>query len=219
MKINAGALTSLLYGNNMERVVKDSVTDIKKLDIPSDSAVIINMNTVNGYFREGAICTPRLEKTAPKILKVNQHFSDSYKIFFIDRHEMQSPELSDYPVHCTSERERQVIAPLREYATKSNTFFKNSTNAFLTRKYAKWLSANAKNINAFIITGGMSDISVLQFALTQKAYFNNINRSNVKIAVIANATQTYDSPTHAGDLMHNFALYNMFLNGIIIANI
>ena len=219
MKIKTGGLTSFLFGHNIERIVKDAEVDIKKLDIPHESAVVINMNTINGYFKEGAICTPRLEKTASKILKVNQHFSSSYKIFFIDRHERLSPELSDYPIHCTSERERQVIAPLREYATKANTFYKNSTNAFLGRKYAKWLAENKDSINAFIITGGMTDISVLQFALTQKAYFNNINRSNVKIAVIANAVQTYDNEKHMGDLMHTFALYNMYLNGIIIGNI
>ncbi|MDF2686686.1 MAG: putative pyrazinamidase/nicotinamidase [Clostridia bacterium] len=66
--------------------------------------------------------------------------------------------------------------------------------------------------------GGVTDVCIMQFALTQKAYFNECNQ-NKSIIVIENAVQTFNSDTHDGNQMHTFALFNMLINGINIYTI
>jgi len=86
------------------------------------------------------------------------------------------------------------------------------------KDYLAWLAKNQNNISNFIIVGGMTDISVMQFALSQKSQLNEINRQ-ANVIVVENATQTFENNAHNGNQMHAFALYNMYINGIMIAQI
>jgi len=64
----------------------------------------------------------------------------------------------------------------------------------------------------------MTDLCVMQYALALKAYGNQNDRK-LNVVVLENATQSFTTEAHDGNIMHRFALYNMMLNGIIIAEI
>ena len=145
---------------------------------------------------------------------MNEFFLDSHKVFFVDTHTQDSTELAAYPSHCIHEHEQQIITELQRFTTQALIVKKNCTNGFLEPAYARWFADNIKNIENIVITGGATDICVLQFALTQKAYLNEIN-NRIKVITVENAIQTFDTDAHNGDLCHTFAMYNMYINGII----
>jgi len=208
---------SFLY-NNVAKLVKDVTIDIRKLELNPSDTVVINMNPVNGFFKEGPLSTPRLNNVIPKMIRVNEMFINSRKIFFCDKHSATSTELSTYPVHCATDREQMIISELVRYSDNQKIIEKNSTNGFFAKDYLAWLAKNQNNISNFIIVGGMTDISVMQFALSQKSQLNEINRQ-ANVIVVENATQTFENNAHNGNQMHAFALYNMYINGIMIAQI
>ena len=81
-----------------------------------------------------------------------------------------------------------------------------------------WLRENLGAVDNYVITGGFSDVCVMQFALSMNAYFDQLNKPK-NIIVIENATQTFDSDGHDGAKMHVFAVYNMILNGVNVYSI
>lgn len=203
------------FSNNTEKLVREMTVDIRTASINPKTTAIINMNTINGFFKDGSLASPRLNAIIPKIVQVNEYFLNSKKLFFIDSHTYSSAELKSFPEHCVAQIEREIISELELFASKAEIISKNSTNGFLCNKYLLWLKNYINDLENFIIVGAVSDICVLQFALTQKAYFNERNQDK-RIIVIENAVQTFNSETHDGNQMHTFALYNMLINGINI---
>ena len=89
-----------LFSNNFEDFVLDMVTDIRSEAINPRRTVVVNMDTVKGFFKKGAMYSPRLEEIIPKIAQVNEYFVHSGKIFFVDKHSENSTEFNTYPPHC-----------------------------------------------------------------------------------------------------------------------
>lgn len=204
--------------NNTEKLVKEMTSDIRTAIINPKTTVVINMDTINGFFKEGNLASQRLNAIIPKIVQVNEYFLNSKKIFFVDCHTYNSPELNSYPEHCVNSSEQEIISELELFANNADIIKKNSTNGFLCNKYVLWLKDNIDDIENFVIVGGTTDICVMQFALTQKAYLNESNRDK-NVIVIENAVQTFNSDTHDGNQMQIFALYSMLINGIHIYTI
>ena len=209
-----------LFSNKFEDFVLDMVTYIRSEDINPRRTVVVNMDTVNGFFKKGAMYSPRLEEIIPKIAQVNEYFVHSGKIFFVDKHSENSTEFNTYPPHCMDEEECSIIEELKFFSERSNavTIEKNSTNAFFVSDFMLWLRENMAAVDNFVIVGGATDICVLQFALSLKAYFDQLNREK-DVIVIENAVQTFDSEGHDGAKMHIFAIYNMILNGVNVYSI
>ena len=210
-----------LFESDLERVVSGMAKDIRKVPMNPKTTVVVNMDTVNGFFRSGSMASPRLEAVIPEIVRVNEYFLSSRKLFLIDNHLPDSVEFKAFPKHCCDDYECSVIEELGSFAAGLNTdiIYKNSTNAFLSNSFIRWLAQNDGLYSNFVIVGGITDISVMQFALTLRAYFNEKNEPRKRIAVVENAVQTFDSDSHNGDRMHTFALYNMLINGITLVRI
>lgn len=204
--------------NSVRRLVDDVTVDLKKLALSPEKTAVVNIDPIVGFFRQGALASPRLEKMIPKIEKVNDFFAASRKVFFVDSHSAVSTEFTAYPSHCVSEDECRIIPEMKRFLPDSEIIDKNCTNGFLAPDYVKWLAANLPSVENIVVTGGMSDISVMQYALTQKAYFNEIDCKS-KVVVVENATQTFDTQAHNADNMHAFAMYNLYQNGVILARI
>ncbi len=207
-----------LFSVNHERIVRENTEDLRNIPINPGRTVVVNMNTVNGYLRFGNMASPALGKAVEQMLRVNEYFMRSRKIFAIDAHSKESPELKNFPDHCTSEEEREVADELAHFVPQGDIMYKNSANLFVAFDYVRWLAENKRTADNFVIVGGMTDIDVLQFALSQKAYFNENNRRG-KVIVIENAVRTFSSDAHDGASAQTFALYNMMINGISLAKI
>lgn len=203
---------------NIEKLVKNSTRDIRDIPVNPAKTVVVNMNTINGYFRFGKMASSQLSKVTDEIFGVNEYFMSARKLFSSDAHSAQSPELKTFPEHCLNEEEREIISELSSFKAQGDVVYKNSANLFMSFDFIHWLSVNDRTADNYVITGGMTDIDVMQFALAQKAYFNEHNRQG-KIIVVENATRSFSSSAHDGIQAHYSALYNMLINGVLIARI
>ena len=146
-----------LFGNSVDKLIREATVDIRSLSINPKTTVVVNIYTIEGFFTEGDLSSPRLSQIAPKILRVNEYFLLSPKLFFIDTHTNASTELLTYPSHCVNESEQKIISSLQQFTEGATIIHKNSTNGFLTKSYLKWLGEHINDIENYIITGRCTD--------------------------------------------------------------
>ena len=183
-------------------------------DLQSKQTVLVIVDMINGFTREGALMSPRVEELIPGITELSKACDklEIPKLAFADSHTAESPEFDACPAHCmkgTSESE--IVEEIREIGGYT-LIPKNSTNGFLEEGFQKWLKEN-RQINTIVIIGDCTDICVQQFAITLKTWFNMQNEK-ARVIVPINAVETYDLGLHDADLMNVMALYNMIINGV-----
>lgn len=186
--------------------------DIKGLDKRNTALIIVDM--VNGFAREGALNSPRVESIIPAVAELSEACDKLgiSKIAFADSHTEASPEFQSYPAHCIKGTFEEEIVDEIKSIGGYKLIHKNSTNGFLEEEFQLWLKNN-RNVDTFIITGDCTDICVQQFSITLKTWFNMQNRKS-RIVVPINAVETYDLGVHYGELMNVTAFYNMIINGV-----
>lgn len=203
----------------IEEELQGKTINLKSLD--KDRTVIIIIDMVNGFVYEGALSSPRVASIVDNIVSLNIKTKGYNKIFFMESHGEDSMEFGSFPVHCIkNSHEADLIPELKnEESRGTNSLFieKNSTNGFITDAFQSWLRNNIDFIDNYIVVGCVTDICVLQFVLSLKSYFNDIN-ANKRIIVPKNCVETYDLGSHNGDIMNLFSLYNMHINGVEIVD-
>lgn len=186
--------------------------DLRELN--AESTVLIIVDMVNGFAREGMLQSPRVETIIAEIVNIAEACDAAKiaKLAFGDCHTENAAEFASYPPHCLkNSTEAEMVSELK--AVGGYRFFaKNSTNGFLENEFQNWLKDN-KQIDTFIITGDCTDICVQQLAVTLKAWFNTHNKPS-RIIVPANAVETYDLGVHNAELMNVISLYTMLSNGV-----
>lgn len=183
-------------------------------ELRSDAAALVIVDMLNGFTREGALKSGRIEGIIPGIVELSRQCGELgiKKLAFADNHSGASPEFEAYPPHCMAgTREAEVVDEIKELGGYT-LIPKNSTNGFLEEAFRKWLDEN-RRIDTFIVTGDCTDICIQQFAITLKTWFNMQDRK-ARIIVPAGLVETYDLGLHNGDLAHVAALYNMIVNGV-----
>lgn len=199
-------------GEIFDMLSKLPAIELKDLKREHTALVIIDM--VNGFAREGALQSPRVEDVIPEIVKLSKACDELSiaKLAFADSHTNESPEFDNYPPHCmTGSSEAEIVDEIREVGGYT-LIPKNSTNGFLEKEFQQWLERN-KQTDAFIVTGCCTDICIQQFAVTLKTWFNMQNKK-ARIIVPVNCVETYDFGMHNGSLMNVMALYSMMTNGV-----
>jgi nicotinamidase-related amidase len=183
-------------------------------DLEKERTVLVIVDMVNGFAREGALMSPRVEGLITGISELSEYCDQLHiaKLAFADSHTEASPEFDSYPLHCMEGSSEVEMVDELKIIGGYTLIPKNSTNGFLEEEFQKWLKEN-ETINTFIITGDCTDICVQQFAVTLKCWYNRLNKK-ARVIVPVNAVETYDLGLHDGDLMNVVALYNMSINGI-----
>lgn len=192
----------------------EKLSPLKWEELQGDKAALVIVDMVNGFAREGALSSPRVERLIPVIVKLSEKADrlGMAKLAFADSHTGASPEFGAYPEHCLAgTAESEIVQEIKE-AGGYRLIAKNSTNGFFEEEFREWLAENPQ-IDTFLVTGDCTDLCILQFATTLKTWFNRQDRKS-RVIVPADAVDTYDLGTHSGDLMHTVALYNMMINGI-----
>ncbi len=205
----------------MEKEIRGRTIELDSLNKDSSALLVVDM--IVGFVYSGIMSSPRVASIVNNITELNEKLQGCKKVFFLDAHEEDAQEFNSYPAHCViGTEEAELIPELRTaYSEGDETayVYKNSTNGFLSGEFQKWLEENEDEVDNYIITGCVTDICVMQFALSLKAYFNE-NNKNKRVIVPVNSVETYDGGSHDGDMMNLFALYNMHINGIeIVENI
>ena len=183
-------------------------------DLQGKKTALIIVDMINGFAREGALKSSRVEELIPRIVDISKKCDELeiLKLAFADCHTEASPEFVSYPAHCmVGTYEAEIVDEIKAIGGY-NLIPKNSTNGFLEEKFQNWLKKN-QNITTFLITGDCTDICIQQFAITLKTWFNKQNKK-ARVIVPISAVDTYDLGLHDGDLVNVMALYNMFINGI-----
>lgn len=186
------------------------VENIYNFDLKKTCLFIVDIN--NGFAKEGALYSPRVEALINPITKFAKHLSNNEIaniIAFTDCHTPNSTELLSYPSHCLeNDLESQIVDELKSIKS-IHILPKNSTNGFFALN-----NLNFDNIDNIIIVGDCTDICIYQFAVTLKAYFNQENISK-NIVVPMNLVDTYDIPSvHPAELLNIVFLNSMIQNGI-----
>lgn len=195
-----------------------NIPNIKMSDINYNNSALIIMDMVNGFANEGILSSQRVKALIPEITRFAKK-SDvlgMQKIVFADSHTKDCPEFDAYPPHCIKgTNESEVVEEIKEIG-KYLLITKNSTNGFLEEDFQMWLDENPR-IDTFIVTGDCTDICIVQFVVTLKAWFNN-NNKKVRVIVPLNMVDTYDLDIHNGDFINIVTAYNMLNNGIEVVN-
>ena len=101
----------------------------EKLEEIRDLLIVVDM--VNGFVREGALHSRRVEGIIPRIENlVNQYLDEDAAVAFVkDTHDPGAREFKRFPVHClrgTSEAE--LVDELKKYEHMALVYEKNSTS-------------------------------------------------------------------------------------------
>lgn len=201
----------------MEQELTGRMIELNSLDKDKTALFVVDM--VVGFVYSGVLSSPRVAAIVNNIADLNKKTKGIKKVFFLDKHEKDSQEFKYFPQHCVKDTEEsELITELKtEYSEGLDTYYveKNSTNGFHSSVFQDWLKKNENEVDNYIITGCVTDICVLQFALSLKSYFNEKN-INKRVIIPKDCVETYDVGSHDGYLMNLFALYNMHVSGIEI---
>ncbi len=211
LKIDDKTISSL-------KSILQSLKNIKYLnldELEQDETVLIHIDIVNGFLFDGALSSDIVAKILPSVVELNKKMIHYKKLFVLDTHTPNSKEFDAYPPHCiTGTPECELVNDLIPFSSKENIVRKNSTNLWHSSEFQSWFDKN-KMFKNYVIVGDVSDICVIQAALSLKTYFFEENR-DARIIVLTDCIDTFhlDATNHDSDLMNVFALYNMRMNGV-----
>ncbi len=185
-----------------------------ELEVSETAVIIIDM--INGFALEGSLSSERVEALIEPIAELMKASKGMNKVFLCDRHPENAVEFSSYLPHAIQgTSEALIVEPLYSLQDEhTSVIFKNSTNGMMTKDMRHYLEANS-SLKNFVIVGDCTDICILQFALSLKAYFNELNKDK-QIMVPMALVDTFDLEvtSHDATLMNLFAFYNMKMNGV-----
>ena len=187
---------------------KKKIEDVKKL--------LIVVDMVNGFVREGVMSSQNIEHIVPEVEKIVKKFtqeSDKLVVFVKDTHDENAREFKRYPVHCLrNTSESQNIEELRKYENLALIHEKNSTSAIFPGDLLENID-KMKKLTEVVIVGCCTDICVINLAIPLQNYFDQ-NNKDIMITVPKNAVETYDSPTHNSNEWNEMAFKFMESSGI-----
>lgn len=185
----------------------------EKLQEIKDLLIVVDM--VNGFVREGAMASPNIEGIIPRIEKLVQKYVDDKEgiIYVKDTHEEGAREFNRYPAHCVKgTTEADMVDELKKYEHMALVYEKNSTCAIFADGFLENLN-EMKNLNRIVVTGCCTDICVMNLVIPLQNYLDQVNR-DVEIVVPKDAVETYDAPTHKADEWNEMAFKFMEQSGI-----
>ena len=180
----------------------------EKLEKVRDLLVVVDM--VNGFVREGAMASQNIEHIIPRIERlVNSYLEDDQEVAFIkDTHDMDAREFKRYPVHCVrNTSESELVDELKKYEKMALVYEKNSTSAIFPSGLLDDIK-KMKNLKRIVITGCCTDICVMNFAIPLQCFLDQENR-DIEIVIPKDSVETYDAPNHKADEWNEMA-YRFF---------
>ncbi|NMA50403.1 MAG: cysteine hydrolase [Mollicutes bacterium] len=170
----------------------------ERLEKIKDLLIIVDM--VNGFVREGNMADPYIAHIIPEQLRLINMFqrSDAGIAFIKDNHELGCSEFKRYPEHCViGTKEAELIDEFKPFEKDALVYPKNSTSAMFAPGFVSDIE-QMKYLREVVIAGCCTDICDINLAIPLQNYFDEFNR-DVRIVVPTNAVETYDAPGHSRD--------------------
>lgn len=216
----------LMFFKIIEDNIVNIINDLSKLpvlkfeNLDKEKSTLIVINPLNGYMKKGKLCSERLSDIVSPIKDTIKKFKDENMdiIVFSDSHTLKSVELLNQPEHCIKGTEEAEIIDEIKKIGGFKQIEMNSTNAFHVPDFQEHLENNQEK-DAFIICGNYTDTCILNFAVTLKTYFDQVDKK-VDIYISIDSVETYDYEIHNGELMNILSLQIMLNSGIkLVSNI
>lgn len=185
----------------------------KKLKEIRELLIIVDM--VNGFVREGIMADSYIEHIIPEQIRLIKEFLKKEEgiAFVKESHSEDSIEFKTFPKHCVKgTSEAELVDELKPFEKDALVYLKNSTSAMFAKNFLRDIDEMI-NLRNVVITGCCTDICDLNLAIPLKNYFNEYNRE-VDIYVPVNAVETYDAPNHNRDEYNEMAFKLMNQSGI-----
>lgn len=213
-KIKTLELMQKTFSNFIDYVNND-IEAVSIEDFNPDETMLVIIDMVNGFVREGVLSSPYVDKIAKNLSEFAKK-CDSLNIpivAYADTHEENCSEFNFFPVHCVAgTHESELIDELKEIKSIIKVE-KNSTNSFLAKNPLEHVKGNIKNI---LVTGCVTDICVRDFSKTMRKYLDENNIVS-NVFVFEDLIETYHiEGVHNRELEHMLALYDMKNSGINI---
>ncbi len=194
----------------------DTLPDLPFASLDAEDTVLVICDMITGFAEHGALSSPRVAACIPDIAKLLSACKTAGipTVAFADTHPEDAAEFMRYPKHCVIGTDECEIVPRLAEIGGYVTIPKNSTNGALTEAFQAYLQAN-NNRNTIVLCGCCTDICVMQFALTLKAYGDQ-NHHPYRIILPAALTDTFDGDGHDGDTFRLLGLQLMAQAGIEI---
>lgn len=195
----------------------DRYTSLETVNIAefSDSKpVLIMVDIINGFIREGALHSERIADIISQVEKLLKYFkSNSMEVIaFADYHSENSTEFASFPKHCIAGTSESLIVDELKRIGGYQLIPKNSTNGFHAPKFQEFIKEK-QDRDVFIVTGDCTDICVINFCISLKTYFDEHNMKK-EIILPIDCVETYDGDGHDAELMNIVAIKLMENAGI-----
>lgn len=177
--------------------------------------LVINVDMVNGFVKEGAMADRYIEHIIPEHKKIMKQIVNEQEGLAIikDTHKKDCIEFNRFPVHCVEgTEEAELIKELKEFEPSAIVYKKNSTSTMFAPKFIENIEEMEK-LEKVIIIGCCTDICILNLAIPLKNYFDQKDK-NIEIIVPKNAVETYNSDIHNRDEYNEMAFKLMKQAGV-----
>lgn len=159
-----------------------------------ESSLLIVVDMINGFVKEGALHDIHINSITPNIIKLIEEHKGEL-VFVRDSHDINCEEFKEYPVHCLKgSHESELIDELKVYEGFGKTFLKNTTNAMNEIDFRNYIDS-LKELREIIVTGCCTDICVYNL-INSLLEYRECNKRNFDITLYSDCVDTFDSPVH-----------------------
>jgi nicotinamidase-related amidase len=195
---------------------------------PASVAVLV-VDLVRGFCHMGPLASPRVEALVQPTAAFLQDAAArgvGHIWYCCDEHPPDSPEFHAFPPHCVAGTAESDLHPELAALGLGRRISKGSLNAMLETELPGLIEANPE-LRHFVLVGDCTDLCIYSAGMHLRM-LANARGSDWQVWVVANLVNTYDLPIavakeigampHPGELCHQFALYQMRLNGCRLVN-
>lgn len=194
------------------------------------AAAILAIDIINGFLREGALSSTRVDRITNPVLDLVQRawgYGIRDFVFLQDTHTADSPEFEAYPAHAVAgTRESEMIPELAElpFADKFTIIPKNSLHPAIETGFDAWLDARP-DLRTAIVIGDCTDLCVTTLAMHLRLRANARRVKGFQVVVPMDCVDTFDIPenpdlppgaAHPAEFFHAVWLYHLASNNVRI---
>jgi nicotinamidase-related amidase len=194
------------------------------------TAAIFSADLINGFLREGALSSERIDAVTGPVLDLVQRaweYGIRDFVFLQDAHPADTPEFEAYPAHAvagTSESEMIPELTALTFADHFTIIQKNSLHPAIDTGFDAWLDAHP-NLRTAIVIGDCTDLCVTALAMHLRLRANARGIQGFQVVLPMDCVETFDIPddpklppgvAHPADFFHAVWLYHLASNNIRI---
>lgn len=170
---------------------------MKKNNLENIEELLIVVDTVNGFLKEGPMADPYICRIIPTIRNMMEYYlsQENAGVFVIkEGHSKNATEFNVHPEHCVKGTyEAMLVDELADLEPYCYEFLKNSTSAIWVKAFIEAIIYLLKNnkLKKITIVGCCTDICVMDLCIPLKKLFDELN-IEIEIIIPEEAVETFN---------------------------